>query len=211
MTGIKYVIEHYPAVIAILGTLSGLVSVLLGAIISANGNKIKQKELQLTEQQFISDKKHQISKEKYQKLFKERIEVYKQIFIELKKLSKNLRVVGNALYRVDQFGCDRTEVITTEKVNVKTLQTLFKLIEDNSFLISEKTLELVKGLEDFYWKYRAETDSLYDVGAIGPDDIDDAIESDHKKFYEEQVNRIKEFYIQIEQEISSMKKDMGFN
>ncbi len=202
-----YLIEHSKDTIAILSILIALISLLATFYFRRREANHRDKELDIKTKQFDLEKRHQISKEKYQELFEEKIEVYKQLYSEINKFKKQLYEVGKYFDTEDAYGKHKVDEITIEDVNIKTLKSLFKLIDENHFLISEKLMDNYGQIYDLYRKHTAEFDFMMDVGAYGtPDELDSKWEKIKNDFYEKYKRSIESFFNQIELEIRKMKQ-----
>lgn len=198
---------HYKAIIAIIGSLTGLLALGITFYSKYRESNIKDKELELKKEQFDLEKKHQISKEKYQELFENKIDVYNMLYSEINKFRKQLYNVGTYFNTQDAYGNIDMEQLTVEDVNVTALTSLFKHIESNQFIISDELMDSYRSLYDLYRKHSAEFDFMLDEGAYG-----DPIEADEEwlkirdSFYETYKKYIEDFFNQIEKEIKAMKK-----
>jgi hypothetical protein len=203
-----FILIHYKAIIAIISSLTGLLALGITFYSKYRDSNIKDKELELKKEQFVLEKKHQISKEKYQELFEQKINVYKNLYSKIYKFKQQLYEVGKYFDGEDEYGRQTMDELKVEDVNVATLQSIFKEIENNYFVISNELIATYEKIYDLYRKNSAEFDFLMNVGAI------DNPKQEWKKiksgFYSDYKELINSFFEQIENEIKTMKKEIGF-
>jgi len=195
--------KHISQVMALVGSLTALVSVTWTQYnkYTEEKNKFKLAEY---------DKKHQISKDTYQKLFDKKITVYKNLYDELLKYKKRLTEIGKQDYDVDSRGEMIYTEISAEDVNISTLTNIFSIIEKNIFLISPEIEEIFEELSIAYKQKENEFEWLLEE-VIG-DEYEAREENSKldKKFFKEHQKNINQLFRQIEIEIKDMKKEIGF-
>ena len=138
----EFLLIHYKALIAIIGGLTGLLGVVFTFYSKSQDSKLKLLEMELKKEQFLEDKKHQITKEKYQELFAKKIELYINLQQELYSYYDNILNVGREYFDIDEWGRDSYTKITEKKVIVDLLESINKHFNGNQFLISNKLLML---------------------------------------------------------------------
>ena len=195
--------KHLSQVIALVGTLTALVSV---AWTQYNKKIEEENKFKLAEY----DKKHQISKETYQKLFDEKISVYKGLYNELLKYKKRLADIGKENYDIDSQGEMIFTEVTVEDVSISTLWDIFSIIEKNIFLISPKVEKIYSDLSHAYRGKENAFKFMLDNVISTEGEARDENDRLDKKFFEEHQNKIKDLFMQIEFEIKEMKKEIGF-
>jgi len=196
-------IANYKEIIALIGSLTGFLGLGITFYSKYRDSNIRDKELELKKEQFDLEKKHQISKEKYQELFELKIDVYRDLYTEINKFRKQLYDVGKYLQDMDQYGQIIHDEITVEDVSVASLLIVFKKVQENHFVISNQLMDKFYKLYDFYRKFTAEFDFLLDVGAIH--DPKDEWKKISDSFYQEYKELIDDFFNQIEQETRQIK------
>jgi len=195
--------KHISQVMALVGALTALVSV----VWTQYNKKIEEEnKFRLAEY----DKKHQISKETYQKLFDEKIKVYKSLYDELLKYKKRLADIGKEDYDIDSQGDMIFTEVTAEDVNISTLRDIFSIIEKNIFLISPKVEKIYSDLSHAYRGKENEFEFMLSNVISTEGEARDESDRLDKKFFEEHQNKIKDLFTQIEFEIKKMKTEIGF-
>lgn len=189
--------QHISQVIALIGTLSALVSVIWTQYNKSQEEANKQ-------EQFKLEKKHQISKETYQKIFDKKIDLYQSLYSEIHKFKKQVYEIGKYFEDRDDYGEFTMEQLTIEDVNITALLKIFKLIDDNHFLVSIELMENYQKIYDLYRKSTQEFEFMYDVGAI--DNPKEQWEQIRADFYKQYAKVIDDFFNQIEIEIKKMKQ-----
>ena len=135
----NFIIENYVGISALLASIIGILALGVTLYSKHRDSNIREKELQLQQSQFDLEKKHQISKEKYQQLFDEKIDVYRKLYDVLNSHRKSLFDVGfDYDYETDGQGYFAYKELTEDKVFIDSLKEVFKLIENNHFLVSEE-------------------------------------------------------------------------
>ena len=207
----KYLIEHYKEVIAITGTLTGFLGLIITVYSKYRDSKIKMAELELKKEQIAIDKKHQITKETYQKLFEQKIKIYEELYTTVNKFKKQLYDVGTYFLKEQYQREPSMEQLTVEDVNISALRNIFTIIQKNHFLVSNDLMENYEKLYDLYRKHTAEFNFMLDVGAYGdPNETDKEWERIRDEFYESYRSSIDGFFTQIEKEIIKMKKVLEY-
>ncbi len=189
--------QHILQVTALVGTLSALVSV-----VWTQYNKSREEDNK--QRQFELEKKYQISKETYQKIFDKKIDVYQSLYNEIHKFKKQVYEIGKYFDDVDGYGNLTIEQLTIENVNVSALLRIFKLIDENHFLISTELMEDYQRIYDLYRKSTQEFEFMNDVGAI--DNPKEQWQNIRADFFGQYKKVINDFFNQIENEIKKMKQ-----
>ena len=195
--------KHLSQVIALVGTLTALVSV-----IWTQYNKKLEEENKFKLLEY--DKKHQISKETYQQLFDEKISIYKSLYEELLKYKKRLADIGKQDYDMNSQGEMIFTEISTEEVNISTLRNILSIIEKNIFLISSKAEIIYNELSHSYRLKENEFQFMLEEIIGGEQEAIVESNKSDKKFFEAHQKKINELFNQIEIEIKEMKKEIGF-
>ncbi len=194
---------HLSQVIALVGTLTALVSVVWTQY---NKNIEEQNKFK----QFELEKKHQISKEKYQELFSDKINVYKGLYDELLKYKKRLAEIGKEDYDIDSDGNMIYTEVTAEHVNISTLRNIFSVIEQNIFIISVDIEDIYSELFVSYQSKENEFNWLFQNEISTEGEARDVDKKLDQKFFVDHKNFIDKLFLQIENEIKEMKKKIGF-
>ena len=206
-----YFIEHYKELLAIISGLSGLIALIITFYSKYRDSNIRDKEIELRKEQISIDKKYQISKETYQKLFEQKINVYEKLYIEINKFRKQLYDVGRYFDVDDGYGRPTMEQLTVEDVSVSTLRNIFKTVQKNHFVVSNELMKSYMNLYDLYRNHTADFDFMLDVGDYGnPDETKAEWEKVQTRFYEKYKKSIDDFFNQIDIEIIEMKKVLEY-
>lgn len=195
--------KHISQVIALVGTFTALVSV-----IWTQYNKKLEEENKFKLLEY--DKKHQISKDTYQKLFDEKISIYKSLYEELLKYRKRLADIGEQDYDVNSQGEMVFTEVSTEEVNISTLRNILSIIEKNIFLISSKAEIIYNELSHSYRLKENEFQFMLEEVIAGEQEAIVESNKSDKSFFEAHQKKINELFNQIETEIRAMKKEIGF-
>lgn len=190
--------KHISQIITLLGALSGLVTVIWTQYNKSIEEKNKLKQFEL-------EKKHQISKEKYQELFNKKIDVYQYLYLEVNKFNKQLHDLGRYIDIRDKYDDITMEEVKIEKICVKTLKNIFKIIEKNYFVISNELMELYKEVYKHYKNERKDFDTKNDFGVL---DNEEEYEEYNKiviAFYNKNKSLINNFFNLIESETKEIK------
>ena len=202
----EVLIAYYKEIIALIGSLTGLVG--LGATVyyKYRDSNIKDKELELKEIQFDLDKQHQITKDTYQKIFEKKIVLYKDLNDLLLNHKNRLHDIGLEIRGMHGF-----ETISEESIAMHTFTKVVKLIEENIFFTSKELEIEFRKIKDLYNKalYGFTSDKL--IGVYGDrEDIEEAeLDKTNADFYKINKENINQFFNLIEDEIKSIKQDIG--
>lgn len=210
---LKYIFENGDKMGAIIGSLTGLIVGLCSAYWAYRSKKsddhIKLKELAIKEEQFKEEKKYQISREKYQKIFEDKIAVYKKLSVCLNQLDSELMLVGHLKSVMDSDGEEDLKPRKEEKIQIESLQKIFKTIEENMFVISNNVLSRYRDLKKYYIEHTEEIMDLYLVGAYDSMDAYGHLDKKHREYYRIHKDHIKCLYESIIYETDQIKKDIG--
>ncbi len=205
------IFEHSKEIIAFMGGLTGLFGVIVTIYSKKRDSVIREKELELKQEQLALEKKYQITKETYQKLFEKKIQVYERLYSSVNKFKKQLHNVGMYFESEDEYGRHTMEALTVEDVSISTLKEVFKEIQDNHFLISNGLMKEYEKLYDLYKEHTKEFEFILDVGAYGsPDELDAEWAKVRDSFYSKYKDVIDSFFKKIEKEIEEMKKVLEY-
>lgn len=199
-----FIITHYKEIIALIGSLTGLAGLILTFYSKHRDANIKDKELELKKEQFELEKKHQISKEKYQELFEQKITVYQKLYTEINKFRKQLYEIGKFYDTEDENGQYTMEQLSIEEANIKALLSIFSLVDENHFLVSNNLMQSYQNLYNLYRESRKDFELMYDVDAI--DNPKKVLDEIHDEFYEKYQKSIQNFFSIIELEIKQIKQ-----
>jgi len=196
----NYLDNHISQVVSLIGVLTALVS-----IIWTQYNKSIEERNKAS--QYESEKKHQITKEKYQELFTKKIEIYTSLHKELYAYEDNLLNVGREDIDVNEFGKIFSSTITNRDVFIKFFLSLDELFKNNLFVISNDLETKYKKIKKAYSKSENYIDEYFSI--VG--DVEDT-EKEHSKemdkFITEHRIGIEDLIRTIENEIKVMKSDI---
>ena len=191
----------------------GIGGIILSGLSKWQDSKIKIKELDFKSEQFKEDKKHQITKEKYQELFTKKIEFYTTIHKELYDFHRQILHVGKEQFeRVGREGNYEKIEITQQDVVLKVWKSINKIFQDNLFLISNEVekqyQKILLGYEDYlvglseaeYYRYMSDEESYNEV-------YNDFMLGFFTE-YKQDINLLIEI---LEKEIKIIKSDLGFD
>jgi hypothetical protein len=190
-------------IIGIVGSLTGL----LGVCYSIYS---KKRDADLKEKQFALEKRYKISKEKYQELMEEKIDLYiilHNLYLEFIKASQS---IGRTKYDYD---CDENkmvrEEITKEKIIIDTFFKLKNLIEKKPLLISEELEKLFLPMLKSYEKNKNIFDEMWDYGIVDEFNSNKEWRKLVRKFYEDNENNWNSFWAQLKKEIREMRNNLN--
>lgn len=192
-------------VVAIIGALTGLLSVIFAFYSKKREANIKDAELELKNKHFIADKNHSISKEKYQSLFEKKIDLYINLRREVLMFNNKIYRVGHAVDVQDIYGDIINKELTEDHFAEEALKNIFKLIENNNFVVSEYLYVSYKTIYDIYHKEFHELERLYSHNEIDHEDYYNAKPEVMKKAYPELKEPMLSFFDQIEKETKEIK------
>jgi len=207
----EFLLIHYKALIAIIGGITGLLGVAFTFYSKSQDSKLKLLEMELKKEQFLEDKKHQITKEKYQELFAKKIELYINLQQELYSYYDNILNIGREYFDIDEWGRDNYTKITEKKVIVDLLESINKHFNGNQFLISNKLENKYKVIQKAYSKSKKHFDAMLDLVISDPDEAEEEYDKGIAEFYAKHREDISELIKIIEQEIQEIKLNIGFD
>lgn len=203
-----FLITYYKEIIALIGSITGLLGLAITIYSKYRDSNIKDKELELKQKQFELDKQHQISKETYQKIFEKKLLLYKQLSESLMKYNNRIHNIGIEI----TFGYKESEVITEDEVAVKSLKEILSLLEKNIFYLSDNLEEEYKKINDNYKKALYDFESDMQLGVYNHDEdyAEAELMQSNSEFYKKHKDDMKSLYSLIEKEIKVIKQDIGF-
>ncbi len=202
-----FLLIHYKAIIAIIGSLTGLLALSITFYSKYRDSNIKDKELELKKVQFDLEKKHQITKEKHQQLFEQKIDLYNELHSLSLEHKKNLLDVGREDYELDGNGRDSYFVITEEDIFLKTFISIKTTMDNNIFVVSEDLEALFTKMLLDYEKNESVFKHIMSVGAYG--DNEDLKKEDEKmkdEFCDKHKTTLEHFFEQVKIEITNLRK-----
>lgn len=173
-------------------------------------SRIKEKELKIKELQFEEDKRHQVSKETYQKLFEEKINFYRGLYDFVVKYHANLSLVGDKLYGVK--GYDEIDEMDTseEGISAQWLKEILSMLNTNKFLLSKEMDTVFLSLFKGYHKNKEALDSVILIWPFDDNITIDELKTDmYKTIYKEHNKTILDLLNLIEDEINKIKNQIG--
>jgi hypothetical protein len=200
----NWLISNYQPIITVIGSLTGLIVTFYSKYRDSN---IREKELDLKKQHFESEKKHQISKETYQKIFDQKLLLYKKLHSTLLQYNNRLHDIGIEI----NLGYT-SEVITEDAIAVKSLTDILSLLEENIFYLSENLEAEYRKINDSYKKALYDFEADKQLGVYGHNEYveDEALMHSNSRFYENHKDDMNHLFNLIEQEIKQIKRDIGF-
>lgn len=203
-----FLIAHYKELIAFIGSTTGLLGLFVTLYSKHRDSNIKDKELELKKTQFELDKQHQITKETYQKIFEQKILLYKQLHSVLIQYNNRLHNIGIEI----TYGYKPSEIITEDEVAVKSLNEILSLLEENIFYLSENLETEYQKINDHYKKALSNFEADKQLGVYGGnEEIEDAaLMQSNRQFYQEHKDDMTQLFNSIELEIKQMKREIGF-
>lgn len=202
-----FVLIHYKAIIAIIGSLTGLLALGITFYSKYRDSNIKDKELELKKVQFDLEKKHQITKEKHQQLFEQKIDLYNTLHSLSLDHKKNLQDVGREDYELDGNGRDSYFIVTEEDIFLKTFISIKTTMDNNIFVVSEDLEALFTKMLLDYEKNESVFKHIMSVGAYG--DNEDLKKEDEKmknEFNDKHKTTLEDFFEQVKIEITNLRK-----
>ncbi len=203
---LEYIIDHYQPIIALLGSLTGLLGI-------STTIYSKHKDAQLKEKQFELEKMHQISQETYQKIFDQKLLLYKDLQIKLQTYKDRLHDIGIEVF----YGNREPEVINEEDVAIESFLEITKLIKEGIFFVSEDLEQQFRQIHNHYKEtlFDFEADRQLGVYRHLDENIEQEIEESqlshyNKVFFEKHKKDVNALFEIIENEIKQIKKDIGF-
>lgn len=200
------IINNYKEIIALIGSFTGLLGLVATFYYKYRDSNIKDKELELKQTQFNLDKQHQIRKDTYQQIFEKKIVLYKDLNDLLLNYKNRLHDVG-----LEIQGNQGYEVITEKSIAMHTFTKVIELIQVNIFFTSEDLELEFRTIKDLYNKvlYGFTGDKLLGVYGYRKDIEEAELDTTNAKFYNENKEVILKFFNLIENEIKSIKQDIG--
>ena len=142
--------------LAIIGSLTGLVSV-FGTIY------IKYIELKNNNEQLKLDKQHQITKETYQKLFSQKIELYMKLQSIINDFYNGLRTIGNEFYDFDEIDGHIMYKVSGNEIIQKLFKSLETELENNTFIVSNSLYEQYQKVSKPFKELQNDIDTAKEV------------------------------------------------
>ena len=203
---LKYIVENYQAIIAILGSLTGLLGIFTTIYSKYKDTKIKEKQFEL-------EKLHQISQETYQKIFEQKLLLYKDLQTKLQTYKDRLHDIGIEVF----FGNREPEIISEESVAIQSYLEISRLIEDGVFYVSENLEKQFIQIQSHYKTTLFDFEAEKQLGVYRhPDEnmeheIEEAQLSHYNKvFFEKHKKDVNKLFKIIEDEIKQIKREIGF-
>lgn len=205
---IDLIVNNYQAIIALIGSFTGLLGIIITFYSKHRDANIKDRELELKKSQFESDKQHQITKETYQKIFEKKILLYKQLHSILLQYNNRLHDIGIEI----AYGYKAGEIITEDKIVIKSFTEILSLLEENIFFLSNNLEKEYRKINDHYKKALFDFEANKQLGVYGgyEEVEDDALMQSNSKFYNEHKEDMRHLFNLIESEIKKMKQEIGF-
>ena len=208
---IVYLVEHSKDTIAILSVTIALVSLIATFYFRYREANYKEKELDSKDKQFEIEKKHQVSKETYQKIFDKKLRVYKQLHSKLIHYNNRLHDIGLEYYGYDEDGPIH-DIVTEEEVTVKSLKDILSYMKENIFFMSEDLEKEYRKINSQYKTALQGFEADMNLGVYGGDHraIESELMHSNKEFFTKHKAEIETLYSLIESEIVQVKRDIGF-
>jgi len=187
------------SVIALVGVLTALVSVVWTQYNKSieETNKFKQ---------FQIEKQHQITKEVYQNLFNEQVEVYKKLHNKLLQYKNSLMKIGTEqVVDEDEEGNPIYIKVTIEKVTLDTLKGILLIIKENIFLISDDIEVIFSELSTSYQKKENMLQLKLENDGLSEADANNEVDKSNRDYFIESKELIDKLFSQIKLEIKKIK------
>jgi len=187
------------SVIALVGVLTALVSVVWTQYNKSieETNKFKQ---------FQIEKQHQITKEVYQNLFTEQVEVYKKLHNKLLQYKNSLMKIGTEqVVDEDEEGNPIYIKVTIEKVTLDTLKGILLIIKENIFLISDDIEVIFSELSTSYQKKENMLQLKLENDGLSEADANNEVDKSNRDYFIESKELIDKLFSQIKLEIKKIK------
>jgi len=187
-------------VISLIGALTGLVSIIGGFWI----DRLKSKN---DLEKFKYDKKHQISKETFQKIFDKKWLLFKKLSHMMDEY--RYKRAGIGLYEYE--GQYEDKKIYEYEIAIIYLKKILTEIKKDIFYISNSLEKKYRSLD--IKLQRVEIDLEYDNKTIYSSDseVQETVsDQTDEKFFKEHKKEIEEFFSSIEEEIEKVKGNIEF-
>jgi len=191
---------------SIIASLTGLGGIILAFYSTYQESKYKLYELKIKEQQFKDNNKNQISKEKYQELFAEKIDLYKQLQEIISKFNKETTDLG----RLSLINNDKVESLTIQKISFDLITDINNILDKKIFLLSS---QLEKKYKLIHISFNTILNKHYqnmDMSDLSDPEMCEQYDNALNKFYNTNKDDINKFIKLIEKEIHQIKISIGF-
>ncbi|MDN5081976.1 hypothetical protein [Aliarcobacter butzleri] len=202
------IINNYKEIIALIGSLTGLLGLIATIYYKFRDSNIKDKELEIKERQYDDNKKYQLSKEKYQELISKKIEMLEKISLILVQYDKDKSMINIPDGDVEHNGKWVDSTIKEEKLMIDTFRKIDNVLEKNQLLIANEIQEIYKQIKDSLLKQDAEYYDFRINGSNNDEEIQDAYADKDKIFYKQHKDELHKLLELLNQEIQKVRKEI---
>jgi len=188
--------------LAIIGSGTGLISIFCTYYIKFIELKNKTEQLKL-------DKQHQITKETYQKLFSQKIELYITLQSIINDFYNGLRTIGNESYDFDEINGYMMYKVSGNEIIQKLFKSLETELENNTFIVSNSLYEQYQKISKPFKELQNDIDNVKE--GYDDEDAHSFYSKNSYKFHKNNKVEIKNFLKLINDEIKEIKNQIGFN
>jgi len=188
--------------LAIIGSGTGLISI-LGTMY------IKYRELKNDAEKFKLEKQHQITKETYQKLFSQKIELYINLQSIINYFYDELKTIGNEFYDFDIINEDTQHKVSGNTIILNLFNSLEKELKNNTLIISDSIYEQYKKISEPFKKLQNDIKNVEEV--IGQEEAAPFYTEASSTFHKNNKEEIKNFLNLVNNEIKEIRNQIGFN
>jgi len=201
----EFLVTNYKELIII----SGLIITFYSKIADS---RFRDKELEFKKYQFKEDKKHQITKEKYQELFAQKIKFYITLHKELDEFNARLIHISKEEYQlVDNNGNYQKIETREEDIPWKLWKSIHQIFKDNLLFISDELDKPYQKILSGYTKALVSLEEAEYGIIIDKESHDKVLSKMMLSFFEEYKEDINSLISIIEEDIKKIKSDLGFN
>ncbi len=184
---------------ALFGTLTGLASV-------AGNLFFKYYEEKNKNEHYKIERKHQIAKETYQKIFNQKMKLYTNLYNIYLDHRKKIQSIGREFCDVDDNGKIYLEQITPQKIFMDTFFKIKSEIEKNIFLISHELDDIFFPMLEAYEKEENNIQNLLHLREISDEEAKIEFEEFSKRLYQNYQNTMNKFWEQLKKEIREIRE-----
>ncbi|WP_152054590.1 hypothetical protein [Aliarcobacter butzleri] len=204
----EFLISNYKEIIALIGSLTGLLGLIATIYYKFRDSNIKDKELEIKERQYDDNKKYQLSKEKYQELVSKKIEMLENISLILVQHDKDKSMINISDYDVDNDGKGIDLTIKEENLMIDTFEKIDNVLEKNQLLIANETQEIYQQIKDSLLNQNAEYLNFKNNISNNYEEIQDAYKDKNKNFYKQHKDELHKLLKLLNQEIQKVRKEI---
>ena len=186
------------SLIGLIGALAGLYTLYLRHI-----------ELKNNAEQFKLEKQHQITKETYQKLFSQKIELYIKLQSIVNNFYNELKTIGNESYDFDIINGDTKHKVSGNTIIQNLFNSLETEVKNNTLIISDTLSEQYKKVNDPFKNLQNDIKNAEEV--LGQEEASPFYTEASFTFHKNNKKEIKIFLNLVNNEIKEIRNQIGFN